>query len=62
MPIRRLYAAFGCPLEDLGVVAACVHIVDPRSQAFHDVAPGIENDAHIGMADQRLSNLVQAVI
>lgn len=58
MPVFRIDIPALSPVQYLAVVSTGVLIIDARAQSFHDVAPGEVYDAHIGAAEQCLSNLV----
>lgn len=62
MPVVRFHAPTLGPLQYLGVVPTHVFVVDSRTHSLDDVTPGVVDNAGIGLANECLSDLVDAVI
>lgn len=62
VPIVRTYRVFSGPVKNFVEVTTGVLVIYSRSKALHNVTPFKVNNADIRLADERLTDLVQAMV
>lgn len=58
VPVSLRNCPLFSPFQELAIVPARVLIVHPGPDALHKITPGKIDDAYIGAAHERLTNLV----
>lgn len=62
VPVVRTYRVFSGPVENFVEITTGVLVIYSRSKALDNLAPFKVNNADVRLADERLTDLVQAMV